>query len=141
MPKLEGTISMSRLPPNRGLILNLCFFPVAGADAPAPFGGDPPAEAATDCDKVFEQVDPEKESREYLVTAHRAYVARRNAAWDVEGRGTVAGRTENPAPALLWVHGATAAGRWVRMLRQALADFGSGGGTIGIAWGSPRCQS
>ena len=64
MPKLEGTISMSRLPPKRGLIVNLCFFAVAGPDAPAPYGGDPPAEAATDCDKVFEQVDLQKESQE-----------------------------------------------------------------------------
>jgi hypothetical protein len=63
MPKLEGTISISGLPPNRGLIVNLCFFPVAGLDAPAPFDGDPPAEAATDCDKIFEQVDLDNESR------------------------------------------------------------------------------
>ena len=67
MPKLEGNISISCLPPNRGLIVNLCFFAVAGTDAPVPYGGDPPAEAATDCDKVFEQVNLEKESRDSAV--------------------------------------------------------------------------
>jgi hypothetical protein len=67
MPKLEGTISISRLPPNRGLIVNLCFFAVAGPDAPAPYGGDPPTEAATDCDKVLEQVDLERESQDPAV--------------------------------------------------------------------------
>jgi hypothetical protein len=67
MPKLEGTISMSRLPANRGLIINLCFFAVAGPDAPAPYNGDPPAEAASDYDKVFEQVNLEKESQDSAV--------------------------------------------------------------------------
>ena len=90
MPKLEGTVSMSRLPPNRGLIVNLCFFAVAGPDAPAPYDGDPPAEAAKDCDKVFEQVDLEKESQDPAVeidfsverTAHFIRARRRAARTD-----------------------------------------------------------
>lgn len=49
------------------MIVNLCFFAVAGADTPAPYGGDPPAEAATDCDKIFEQVDLERESQDPAV--------------------------------------------------------------------------
>jgi len=67
MPKLNGTISLSRLPTNRGLIVDLCFFAVEGSDAPAPYGADPPAEAATDFEKVFEQVNLEKESGDSAV--------------------------------------------------------------------------
>src|SRR5205807_1493132 len=64
MARMKGTISITGLPPHRGLIVNLCFFAVAGPDVPAPYNGDPPAKAATDCDKVFEQVDLDKESQE-----------------------------------------------------------------------------
>ena len=67
MPKLSGTVLISRLPPNHGLIVNVCFFAVAGPDAPAPYAGDPPAEAATDCEKIFERVDPETESNDSTV--------------------------------------------------------------------------
>jgi hypothetical protein len=62
MAKLEGTIAVAGLPPHRGLIVNLCFFPVTAGDAPAPYGGDPPAEAVTDCHQVVEQVDLNAES-------------------------------------------------------------------------------
>jgi hypothetical protein len=64
MAKLEGTIAVTGLPPHRGLIVNLCFFPVRAADAPAPYGGDPPAEAVTDCHDVAKQVDLNTESSE-----------------------------------------------------------------------------
>jgi hypothetical protein len=57
MGRLDGTVSISGLPPHRGLILNLCFYRVPAADAPAPYAGDPPAEAATDCHEVYKQVD------------------------------------------------------------------------------------
>jgi len=57
MGTLEGTIAITGLPPHRGLIVNLCFFRVAATDAPGPHGGDPPAEAATDCHEVVKQVD------------------------------------------------------------------------------------
>jgi hypothetical protein len=70
MAKLEGTISITDLPPHRGLMVNLCFFAVAGADSPPPYNGDPPAEAATDCEKVFEQVDLDKESQETTFEHH-----------------------------------------------------------------------
>jgi hypothetical protein len=36
MAKLEGAIAIAGLPPHRGLIVNLCFFSVGAADAPAP---------------------------------------------------------------------------------------------------------
>lgn len=62
MVKLEGTIAVTDLPPHRGLIVSLCFFPVEAADAPAPCGGDPPAEAVTDCHEVARQVDFHAES-------------------------------------------------------------------------------
>src|SRR5690348_8313824 len=70
MSRLESTIAINGLPPHRGLIVNLCFFAVGGPDAPAPYGGDPPAEAATDCDKVFKQVDLDTESRETMFEHH-----------------------------------------------------------------------
>jgi hypothetical protein len=62
MNALEGTVSISGLPPHRGLILNLCFYGVPAADAPAPYAGDPPAEAATDCHEVYKQVDLDTET-------------------------------------------------------------------------------
>lgn len=62
MPTLAGTISLSRLPRHRGLILNVCLYPVEAADAASPYNGTPPPEAAIDCDKVFENVDLEAES-------------------------------------------------------------------------------
>jgi hypothetical protein len=43
-------------------MVSLCFFRVGSADAPAPYGGDPPAEAATDCHQVAKQVDLNTES-------------------------------------------------------------------------------
>lgn len=64
MAWLEGTITITGLPPHRGLIINLCFFAVTSADSPPPHNGDPPAEAATDSDKVFEQVALDHESHE-----------------------------------------------------------------------------
>ena len=62
MAKLEGTLAVSGLPPHRGLIVSLCFFRVRAATDPAPYGGDPPAEAVTDCHEVFKQVDLHTES-------------------------------------------------------------------------------
>jgi hypothetical protein len=64
MGRLDGTISLTGLPPHRGLILKLCLYPVSGPDRPAPHGGDPPAEAAIDCHKVVEQVDLNVESQQ-----------------------------------------------------------------------------
>src|SRR3954467_814124 len=62
MAKLDGTIAVSGLPPHRGMIVSLCFYRVDVADAPAPYGGDPPAEAATDCHEVVNHVDLNTES-------------------------------------------------------------------------------
>src|SRR5262245_40066358 len=62
MARLEGTISVTDLPPHRGLIVSLCFFRVEAATDPAPYGGDPPAEAVTDCHEVFKQADLHNES-------------------------------------------------------------------------------
>jgi hypothetical protein len=60
--KLEGTLTLSGLPPHRGLVVSLCFFRVGTDTDPAPYGGDPPAEAVTDCQEVFKQVDLHTES-------------------------------------------------------------------------------
>jgi hypothetical protein len=62
MAKLQGTVALTGLPPHRGLIVNLCFYRVDSADAAAPYDGDPPAEAATDCNEVVKQVDLNSES-------------------------------------------------------------------------------
>src|SRR5689334_3798740 len=61
MDTLDGILSISGLPPHRGLIVNLCFSGVPAADAPAPYAGDPPARAATDCHEVYKQVDLDRE--------------------------------------------------------------------------------
>ena len=55
--KLAGTLAVSGLPPHRGLIVNLCYFRVAAGTDPAPYGGDPPAMAVTDCHEVYKQAD------------------------------------------------------------------------------------
>lgn len=62
MATLQGIIAVTGLPPHRGLIVSLCFFPVASGDVPAPYGGDPPAEAVTDSHEVANQVDLHTES-------------------------------------------------------------------------------
>jgi hypothetical protein len=62
MAKLEGTLLVAGLPPHRGLIVSLCFLRVDAATDPAPYGGDPPADAVTDCHEVFKQVDLHTES-------------------------------------------------------------------------------
>lgn len=62
MDRLDGTVSITGLPPHRGLILSVCFYRALTADAPPPHGGDPPAEAATDCHQVVKQVDLDRES-------------------------------------------------------------------------------
>src|SRR5260370_36147912 len=62
MARLEGTIWVAGLPPHRGLIVSLCVFRVGAASDPAPYGGDPPAEAVTDSHEVFKQVDLNTES-------------------------------------------------------------------------------
>lgn len=62
MAKIEGRISITGLPPHRGLLVNLCFFPVAGPDAPVPYDGEPPSEAVTESHKVYEDVDLDHEA-------------------------------------------------------------------------------
>ena len=67
MGRIRGTISLTGLPPHRGLILNVCFYKVSGFEAPAPHDGDPPASAAVDIHKISEDVHLERESRETAV--------------------------------------------------------------------------
>jgi hypothetical protein len=57
MGKLAGTVSITGLPPHRGLMVSVCFYRVESAQSPAPHGGDPPAEAATDCEQIYKRVD------------------------------------------------------------------------------------
>ena len=62
MAKIEGKISITGLPPHRGLIVNLCFFPVARPDAPVPYDGNPPSQAVTESHKVYENVNLDHET-------------------------------------------------------------------------------
>jgi len=64
MVKVEGTLELTNLPPHRGLIVSLCFYRVRGPEAPPPHKGDPPAEAATDVQKLIADVHLEQESRD-----------------------------------------------------------------------------
>ena len=79
MPNLEGNVTVSGLPPHRGLIVSLCFFRVAAATDPAPYGGDPPAEAVTDCHEVIKQVDLNRESSQ--ATCHLPFAVERPAGF------------------------------------------------------------
>jgi hypothetical protein len=53
----SGIIEIGNLPPHFGLTVSLAFLSVADPDAPAPYDGDPPAEAITDCLEVYNEVD------------------------------------------------------------------------------------
>lgn len=64
MARFQGTITLSGLPPHRGIILNVCFYKVSGFEAPPPHGGAPPASAAVDIHRIFEDVHLEEESRQ-----------------------------------------------------------------------------
>jgi hypothetical protein len=63
MGTLNGTIAMTGLPAHLGMIVDFCFYAVSAADAPAPYDGDPPAEAATDCQQVIKDVELNAESQ------------------------------------------------------------------------------
>jgi hypothetical protein len=58
---------------------------VESAESPAPYNGNPPAKAATDCKKVFEQVDLEKESAKTAIE-HDFTVERRPGYYFVQVR-------------------------------------------------------
>ncbi|VTS07346.1 hypothetical protein [Tuwongella immobilis] len=62
MGKLEGTIALTGVPPHRGLMVSLSFFPVNSPDDPVPYDGDPPPEIARDSHSVHHQVDLSRES-------------------------------------------------------------------------------
>jgi hypothetical protein len=64
MGRLNGAVSITGLPAHRGMILSVCFYRVESADAPVPYAGDPPPEAATDCHEVAKQVDLDTESQQ-----------------------------------------------------------------------------
>ena len=54
---LSGIVEVDKLPSHFGLSVNLVFFPVSDADDPAPHNGDPPADAVTDSDQLYNEVD------------------------------------------------------------------------------------
>jgi hypothetical protein len=62
MGRLEGTVSITGLPPHRGLIVHVCLLPTGGPDDPDPRGG-PPDDASAVCDRVFEEFDLRREAR------------------------------------------------------------------------------
>ena len=51
-----GNIEFTNLPPHRGIIVSLAFFPVDGPDSNAPYEGDPPTDAVTDCPELYNNV-------------------------------------------------------------------------------------
>ncbi len=55
--RIGGVIKFSDLPFHFGLIVHLSLYEVESPKSPAPYGGDPPAEAATDLHKLYEGVD------------------------------------------------------------------------------------
>ena len=59
---LSGKISFSNLPPHRGLSVSLAFFEVDDMDSDPPYNGDPPADAVTDSQDLYNKVDLETES-------------------------------------------------------------------------------
>lgn len=59
--QFAGEIEIADLPPHFGLTISLAFFPVSAADAPAPYNGDPPGDAVTDCPELYNQVDLDTE--------------------------------------------------------------------------------
>ena len=62
MAKLEGTIAVDRPATAPRADRQPVLLPGRSADAPAPYGGDPPAEAVTDSHEVAKQVDLYTES-------------------------------------------------------------------------------
>lgn len=70
MATFKGTVAVTALPPHRGISVSLCFFGVASSEEPAPYDGDPPSDACTDCDAVFEQVDLRQEFQESRFETH-----------------------------------------------------------------------
>ena len=59
---LSGKISFSNLPLHRGLSVSLAFFEVDNMDSNPPYNGDPPADAVTDSQDLYNDVDLETES-------------------------------------------------------------------------------
>ena len=59
-----GQITIENLPPYYGLTVSLAFFPVEGPDSDAPFDGDPPGDAVTDCPELYDHVDLDNECGE-----------------------------------------------------------------------------
>jgi len=60
--RIEGVVSLSGLPPHRGLILYLSFYKVSGCETPPPYNGDPPASAAVDVLEVAKDIHMDVES-------------------------------------------------------------------------------
>jgi hypothetical protein len=68
--RVSGSIRVTELPPNRGVILNLALFRVESPSSPPPYDGDPPADSITDVVAILEDVDlarPESTGTERLV--------------------------------------------------------------------------
>jgi hypothetical protein len=80
MARLDGTVSITDLPPHRGVHLSVCFFRVPSVDAPPLYDGDPPAEACTDCVDICseehldrDRLDPAREWRFFADRAPGCY--------------------------------------------------------------------
>ena len=89
MPTLAGAVSISALPPNKGLIVDLCFFEVDGPDSAAPHDGDPPTDAVTDCTTVFHHVDLDADEIDASEFEHAFVIQRPKGYYFVQLRATL----------------------------------------------------
>ena len=110
MGNLDGTVSITGLPPHRGLIVNLCFYEVDGPDAPAPYDGDPPAAAGTDSQKIAEYVHLEEESRQSTFE-QRFSIEHRTGYYYVQVRVILFREAADRSPPR-WSRSSFRAGRW-----------------------------
>lgn len=76
MANIEGTVSIGGVPAHLGVVVTLCFFRVAGADAKPPYDGDPPAEACGDSVEICAEdpgdIDIMEANREWPFKTDRA---------------------------------------------------------------------
>lgn len=67
--KITGAVEVTRLPPHRGVILSLYFFPVANEQSPPPHNGDPGPDDLGDyaeiCNDVDINVETSQEARDF----------------------------------------------------------------------------
>ncbi len=59
LKKFSGQVSLTNLPPHRGLIISIAFFKVDGLHSDVPFGGNPSGEEISDVTEIYNNVNLE----------------------------------------------------------------------------------